>query len=308
MPLFILVSTPLRFLMKKAILLFLFATILQSCDLFSPVSDSSKAATFTSSPTAMPIEKGLVDEASGIADARSMAGNVWVHEDSDNPSMLYLFSHGGILQAKFSLPFPNRDFEDISIGVGPVEGKNYIYLADIGDNLAQYNESYIYRFEEPKSLTESVASFEKITFKYSDGKYDAEALLLDPATKDIYIITKQKEGSGRIYKLSYPQVTNAINIAAFQGTLPITYITSASMSSDGKEILVRNYTTIYYWLRKTDETIVSALTRTQDKLPPYTFEAQGEGICFDRNNAGYYTISERPSQALQTYLYYYAKK
>jgi len=34
-------------------------------------------------------------------------------------------------------------------GAGPQHGVSYIYVADIGDNLARHEFKFIYRFEEP---------------------------------------------------------------------------------------------------------------------------------------------------------------
>ena len=292
-------------MLKSIALVFVFV-VFQSCTFF-PIEDITSTASFVDTPTASLIEKGVVDEASGIADSRNLAGNVWVHNDGDNPSDLYLLSNKGAFVAKYAMPFRNRDWEDITIGAGPTTGVNYIYLADIGDNLAQYDECYIYRFQEPKSVSEQVTAYDKITFKYADGKYDAEAILLDPTTKDLYIVTK-RETSVRLYKLAYPQSTTAMNVATFLTTLPFTYITSGGVSSDGKEILLKTYSAVYYWKLKSSESIATALSRQYDASPKYTFEPQGEGICFDRNNGGFYTISERPSEQLQTSLYFYAKK
>ena len=127
--------------------------------------------------------------------------------------------------------------------------------------------------------------------------------MLDPATKDIYIVTK-REFNVRIYQLPYPQSTNEIQTAKFIQSIPLLAITSGGISSDGKEIVLRNYDAIYYWYRKEGESIAATLARNRDKLLPYVKEQQGEGFCFDKNNKGYFTNSElEPS-----YLHYFAKK
>lgn len=41
------------------------------------------------------------------------------------------------------------DFEDITIGAGPVDGQSYLYVADFGNNLYTRKEFQIYRFQEP---------------------------------------------------------------------------------------------------------------------------------------------------------------
>lgn len=296
---------------------FLILPFVSSCDWLKGTvnpKDSTQTTTviipeYDSNPVVATIPIYTVDEASGICDSRSMSGNVWVHEDGYNPNVLNLLSHQGQHIGKIQLPFPNRDWEDIAIGKGPQDGVNYIYLADIGDNLAVYNnEYYIYRFIEPKSMNDKVTQFDRITFAYPDGSRDAEAILLDPATKDIYIVTK-REFNVRLYHLPYPQSTTDIQTAKFIQNIEYQAITSGGISSDGKEIVLRNYFAMYYWYRKEGESIIQALARSRDKTLPFVKEVQEEGFCFDKDNKGIFSIGERPDGATgPSALYYYKKK
>ncbi len=45
-----------------------------------------------------------------------------------------------------------KDCEDVATGPGPIKGKNYIYLGDIGDNAEKRRYISVYRFEEPKKF------------------------------------------------------------------------------------------------------------------------------------------------------------
>ncbi len=298
--------------MQRILFSLIIIFVVSSCDWFKSTPTPTPTETipnFETTPKSSLLPSNIANEASGVADSRSMPGNVWVQEDGDNPNLLHQFSHSGEYKGNIQMPFPNRDWEDISIGVGPENGKNYIYIAEIGDNNAVYNNQYyIYRFLEPQSLSEQVTNFDRISFQYPDGSRDAECILLDPATKDIYIVTK-REFNVRIYQLPYPQSTTEIQTAKFVQAIPFLIITSGGISSDGKEIVLRNYDALYYWYRKDGASITTTLARNRDKLLPYTKEPQGEGFCFDRNNKGYFTNSERPDGTTEpTYLYYYAKK
>ena len=301
--------------MQKFIYFLLLNLSLSSCEWFKkplPTPTPTPEVVipdFEATPKIYTLPISIANEASGICDSKSMAGNVWVQEDGNNPNVLHQFSHMGEYKGNIQMPFPNRDWEDMTIGAGPETGKNYIYLADIGDNSAIYeNQYYIYRFIEPQSLNEKVANFDKITFQYPDGSRDAECILLDPATKDIYIVTK-REFNVRLYQLPYPQSVTEIQVAKFVQNIPLQIITSGGISSDGKEIVLRNYEAIYYWYRKENESIIATLARSRDKLLPYVNESQGEGFCFDKENKGYFTNSERPDgQTTPSFLYYYRKK
>lgn len=289
---------------KLSVGVLLLSFLLQSCDfLIKP-----QVSIFTTIPENFPIENGIVDEASGIVASRAMSNRVWIHEDGGNPPNLFLFSNQGEMIGKMTLPIENRDWEDIAIGPGPETGKNYIYLGEIGDNLAVYDEYAIYRFEEPTNLTTTPA-IEKIAFVYPDGKYNAETLLLDPLTKDLYIVTKhtQKLTNERVYRLPYPQSTSEQMTAEFVGTLPIFIATGGDISADGSEILIKNYGMIYYWKKKKNETLIQTLARNYDSTPSYTIEVQGEAIGFDAAATGFFTISERNGQAVKIPLYFYKK-
>ncbi|MFD2522327.1 PE-PGRS family protein [Emticicia soli] len=298
--------------MKKTLIYLSISLFLSSCDWFNkpdPNPQPDALPEYETTPTIATLPVNIANEASGVCDSRSMPGNVWVQEDGDNPNRIYLFSHQGQYKGAVQMPFPNRDWEDISIGPGPEDGKNYIYLADIGDNLAVYNNTYfIYRFVEPQSLGLNVSAYDRISFQYPDGSRDAECILLDPATKDIYIVSK-REFNVRLYRLPYPQSVTEMQTAQFIQNLPYQIITSGGISPDGKEIVIRNYEVLYYWYRKDGESIQQTLSRTRDKLLPYVRESQGEGFCFDKDGKGYFTNSETPDgQTTPSYLYYFAKK
>lgn len=298
--------------MKKTLIYLSISLFLSSCDWFNkpdPNPQPDALPEYETTPTIATLPVNIANEASGVCDSRSMPGNVWVQEDGDNPNRIYLFSYQGQYKGAVQMPFPNRDWEDLSIGPGPEDGKNYIYLADIGDNLAVYNNTYfIYRFVEPQSLGLNVSAYDRISFQYPDGSRDAECILLDPATKDIYIVSK-REFNVRLYRLPYPQSVTEIQTAQFIQNLPYQIITSGGISPDGKEIVIRNYEVLYYWYRKDGESIPQTLSRTRDKLLPYVRESQGEGFCFDKDGKGYFTNSETPDgQTTPSYLYYFAKK
>lgn len=282
-----------------------FFFLLTACQ---PNNPSLSDVQFASEPTAVTIAPGLIDEASGIVDSRSMPGFIWVEQDSGSPADITLVGHDGQVKGKMMLPAiaANRDWEDMGIGPGPEGGLTYLYLADIGDNNAQYPGYVIYRFPEPKSLTEPIKQVERINFNYPDGPRDAEAILVDPQTKDIWVVTK-REAKARLYRLPYPQNINVVTTAQFYGELPFSVVTGGSISSDGTEILLRTYTNVYYWKRQNNELLADVLQKREAKMLPYRLEPQGEAICFDRENKGYFTLSERYNAAAVS-LYYYARK
>lgn len=255
-----------------------------------------------------------INEVSGIAVSRQNSSYIWTHNDSGDLNYIFLIENDGAYLGTFRLSgAENRDWEDMAIGPGPISGKNYLYVGDIGDNSGRYPINYIYRFPEPDvNLADSsaqwvdVSNVDRIPFVYPDGiMTDAETLLVDPWTKDIYIITKQ-EYPVTVYKLPYPQSTTIPAVAVRYGTLPFTTATAGDISADGKEILVKTYEKVFLWTRVEGESIRDALMKQPIRVP-YTPEMQGEAIAFPENGSGYYTLSEASAEVIPV-VYYYKRK
>lgn len=262
---------------------------------------------FETVPLAKPVTPGPLDEASGIADSHANPGYLWVEQDSGNPRNILLLSHtGSFLKKIYIKPAFNRDWEDMALGNGPTAGTKYIYVADIGDNALAFSSYVIYRFAEPARTTDTVFSCDKISFVYPDGAHDAEAILLDDQTKDIYVITK-RDNPSRIYKITYPQSTTSVNTATAVGALTTTGITGAAISPDGKDILLRNYFSVLHWKRNAGQSIEQALATTPDTLTTQ-MEPQGEALCFKNDNSGFFSLSEKPFFASSVSLNFYKRK
>ncbi len=277
--------------------------IMASCKLKNPGVLEAQFA----DPTATPVQAGQIDEASGMVDSRSQPGNIWIQQDSGTPAELTLLGHDGRVKGKIAVPnFGNRDWEELANGPGPRDGVNYLYIGDIGDNNAQTPIVQILRLPEPANLQTPITQVERINFRYPDGPRDAEAMFVEPQTKDIYIITK-REPKVRMYRLKYPQNVNEVTVAEALGELPMTFVTGAAISPDGREIVVRTYTNIMYWKIPQGQSLADALQYGTSRQLPYRMEPQGEAICFDKDNRGYFTISER-ANAASVNLFYYARK
>lgn len=292
-------------LFPRLFLLFVLATFF-SCQKNTDI-EPTVVTGFEAIPSTQALAPGMVDEASGIADSKANPGYIWVEQDSGNPSDLALLSFTGLLHKRINVkPAVNRDWEDLVVANGPYSGKQYIYIADIGDNNLTASAYYIYRFPEPASSADTVYEVDKVSFSYPDGPHDAEAMLVDNTTKDIYIITKQ-DASSRIYKLAYPQNIAGNNTAVLAGTLPFNGVTSAAISPDEQELLVKTYTKLYHWRKTKMQTIEQALSASPSTIG-YQFEPQGEAICFKNDNKGFFTLSERPSVIQAVNLNYYKRK
>lgn len=266
----------------------------------SPDPGTLQSNGFVKLPEVISIKKGIIPEASGIADSKRNPGYLWVHQDSGNPPYIYLVKHDGtITDSVFIDGAANEDWEDMALA------GNQLFIGDIGDNNAAYSKYRFYYFTEPALGTHKVSSFKIINFKYPDGAHDAEAFLVDPGTKDIYIITKREEKS-KVYKLMYPQSTTSLNEAVFVTNLTFNGVVSASISPNAKEIIIKTYLNLYYYTKEASQPISMALEKQPSKLD-YQVELQGEAIGFRLDNKGFYTLSEKAFNATPA-LHYYKRK
>lgn len=269
------------------------------------------------------LENTRLSECSGIAASRKNPGYFWVTNDSDPQGpMLYLIDSLGKGKKEYLLGgATQRDWEDLAV-VGETDGSATVYVADIGDNFLDNPKYAIYWFKDLKITTNPytvLTDVNKLTFTLPDGFHDMETMLVDQKSKDIFLISK-RENNKRLYKIPASKVLPGTTIIAeyvqdLSFSVPFTndlkiqqayYLTGGSVSSDNTEILIRNYIGVYYWKRKTGESIPEALTRAA-KAVPYKLEPQGEGVTFSHDGSGYYTISESPDQS-PTRLYYFKKK
>ena len=237
-----------------------------------------------------------IQEASGLAASIANAEMLWTHNDSGNAAEVFLIDKDLNIKLTCVLKgVDNRDWEDIAVGPGPEEGVNYVYVAEIGDNFAQYAYKYIYRFKEPRLQDVDgsvfvVEDFELITFKLSDGRKDTETLMVHPKTKDLYVVSK-RESPVVVYRLTNPTTTSDTLVAEIVGKVKTSQIVGGDISPDGSEVLLKNYSNIFYWKVDGKETVEQAFVREPNFLP-YEEEPQGEAIAFARDGKGFYTISE----------------
>ncbi|MCD8539056.1 MAG: PE-PGRS family protein [Leadbetterella sp.] len=289
----------------------LLALSLQSCCWFRDCKDPMPGETlpeFESTPSVTPVNANHLDEVSGMAPSFNFPGHLWLMEDSGAEAGIDLLRTDGTHIRKVSFAGINRDWEDMAIGPGPEAGRNYIYIGETGDNNAVYGDYYIYRFEEPSEGQSSIDTYDTIHFRYPDHvSYDAETVIVDPLSRDIYVITKNQLNV-RVYRLPYPQSTTSLNEAEYMGAIQYFLIVSGDVSPDGNEILLKAYNALYYWKRKPGETLYQVLSRAHDLSAPYVIEPQGESVCWDTEARGYYTMSERASEPVTPPLYYYRKK
>lgn len=191
---------------------------------------------------------GALNEVSGLAASRRNPGIFWVHNDSGDTARFFAITAAGTLRGTYNLSgITATDWEDIACGPGP-DAKTYLYFADTGDNNRDRTDLRIVRVEEPAaSLSGAVATVTlsgAVTFpvSYQGGaRYDAETLLLDPLSRRLYLITRDRanEGFARLLEASIPGAFPQPVVFIQGGTLsspPGTLFKGGDVSASGQAI------------------------------------------------------------------------
>lgn len=261
--------------------------------------------------TVVKVSNAELSELSGLFISKD--NRFFVHNDSGDTSRFFAIDAKGKLMSTLYFKgdpsikhFGVTDCEDIAGGPGPVKNKSYIYLGDIGDNGGNRPYITVYRFSEPdKLLSKMQIEGEAVHLKYPNGPQDAETLMIDPILKDLIIISKRQDSVGIYSAPLFFKKGDTLTMKK-QGSLYlagkglIKYVVSGDISRDGRQIILKTYTNIYYWLRNGKEPISQTLRRMPTKLP-YTLEPQGEAVGFSPDGKAYYSISEGKNAVIYRY-------
>jgi hypothetical protein len=181
--------------------------------------------------------KDALPEVSGIVQSGQPFVLWMINDSGDEPVVYAVHLRGGQVFRHKLAGAVNVDWEDIAIAPSNAEADSLgsipteLYIADIGDNNAKRKSISVYRIAEPdvfSSTTIPDAGVEKFELVYPDGPRDAEAMLVDPLTREIVIVTK-RDAKARIYSCS--ELTTSPVQLTFRGELPFTLITAGDVAS-----------------------------------------------------------------------------
>lgn len=238
-----------------------------------------------------------VPETSGIVASRRHEGVFWVHNDSGNPTEIYAIDGSANVLATITLPMAvNQDWEDIAL-VPRAEG-DVLLVGDHGDNLARTSAGAmssrggtirIDRLIEPDpSAGDASVSSETLLFAYPDGPHDCEAMFGDPATGDLWLISKVDAGDADVYVARAPLASGSTILLEHVRSLSFLSVTAADLSSDGARLVIRNYGQI----RVFPVTTTLAASLDGEPFRPTRTGAPAEAIAFEAGSYDLVTIAE----------------
>jgi len=217
-----------------------------------------------------------IREMSGIVKSRRHPDTYWVHNDSGDSARIFAIrSDGSSVLPTFSrftrygdtaeagkqqwegfevLYAGNIDWEDIALDA------NYLYLADVGNNLNARRDLAIYAISEidPTASTRSavvqkwpVHYPEQQDFPPGNWHYDAESLFTSDG--QLYLITKHRragalgtfEAGANLYRLDTRHTDRSNALTLVDNTALITAATGADVSPDGRTLAVISYEDLF---------------------------------------------------------------
>ena len=283
----------------------------------SPVS-SNDADDLPASHFGLPVVIGTIKstditESSGIAASRCQSGILWTHNDSGDDAFIFAINLKGDNLGTWKIPNAhNIDWEDIA-AYKDKSGKCFLYIGEIGDNKAKRDEHAIYRVGEPivtpagsASTRQSPLAAENasvIRFSYPERNSDAETLMVDPKSGDIYVVTKHFSGPAGVFRLKpvfdRGDIVKAEKIAELSVPgIPNGFLTGGDISPDGRHVIICDYTQAYEYTLPKGSANLTDIWKQPPEIVNRGELKQGEAVCYNVDGTAIYLTSEGKNSPL----------
>lgn len=231
-----------------------------------------------------------VTESSGLGRSHRSPGIFWTHNDSGDLPRLFAFDAMGKHLGECRLRGAQAiDWEDMASFAR--EGRNWLLLADVGDNARRRKHCTLYVCEEPP-VEATEADCRAIHFQYEDGPQDCEAVGVDPELGVAVLISKVGTGSAKVYELPLRDTSEPMLIARQSATIAIPFITSMDIAGDCSQAIVMTYADAFVFARQANETWGQAFARSPSHVS-LPLRRQGEAICYGSTCSLLYLTSEK---------------
>jgi hypothetical protein len=246
-------------------------------------------------------------ESSGVAASRCQDDVLWTHNDSGDDAYIYAINTAGDVLGVWKVPnAANNDWEDIA-AYKDRGGKCYIYIGDIGDNKGKRPEHTVYKVKEPVVTPDTRNSSQKdpltadnaeiVHFLYPAASENAETLMVNPASGDIYIVTKREEGPAGVYTLRHPAfdggMTKLEKVADISvPAIPNGFVTGGDISPDGRRVAICDYTQGYEWTLPEGDDNFDDIWKQHPEIVDLGKRKHGESICYSVDGVALFATSE----------------
>jgi hypothetical protein len=306
---------------KKLVFVIVFCTIFCGCSrVFSTVKNSIessnvntpgdetlKSKDYGTAKVIGTIDSAEIAESSGIVASRCNENVLWTHNDSGDDALIFALNKSGKKLATYKVAnAKNYDWEDIATSK-ETDGKCFLYIGEIGNNKRTKSEMTVYKIIEPKVSGEITNSTKKspiateqaesIKFKYPDGNYDSESLMIHPKTQDIYVLTKSLVGASVVFKVGKKSIAEKVADVSVPA-VPSGFLTGAEISPDGTRIIICDYFNAYEIVLSKNAKDFNEIWKQKPLVIELSERKQGEAICYSADGKSIIATSEKKNSPI----------
>jgi hypothetical protein len=182
-----------------------------------------------------------IDESSSLVVSSTHPGLVYTANDSGDSATVYVLDdRTGELVGSTSI----EGVDPLDIEAMTLDGSGGLIVADIGDNNAERSHTTVYRIDEPDVGTHTVSA-EAVRVTYAKGPRNAEAVLYNPDSGRLYIVSKELSAA-HVYR-SAPSFFDRQH-AVMHAVAPAPAIaTDAALLPGGDVAVIRTYFSAYFY-------------------------------------------------------------
>lgn len=279
-------------------------------------------------PVARPSIAGIVTdpalgELSGLAPSRSARDRYWAINDGGNGNHLLLVDGRGRVLRKLAVDgVENTDWEDLASFRW--QGKNWLLIADTGDNAGERKSVVLWLLEEPAHTGKSASAgpATALRLRYPDEPHDVEAMTVDADEGAVYLLTKRTvppvlyrvplAAAGRAETVTAERVgaLDAIpqpspSDIARDGQLSRfrSQTTALELDCNQRGLLVLTYDAIYRYVRAPRQSWEAALPGQKPARSSLNLLPQAEAMALDRDCRNLFVGSEKAPVPLLRFRY-----
>ncbi len=232
------------------------------------------------------IQSGRLQETSGVVVSRAHRGVLWSHNDSGDGPYLYATDLSGSDRRRLRVAGATAvDWEDLAAGPCPTGAGACLYIADTGDNAHGRRWVSVYAVPEPAPPVAGgdtlTATARRLRLRYPGGPRDVEALYVAPASGALFLISKVRSGSARLYRVDRVRWTaDTVVTAVVVQELHIRRgraVTGAAIRADGRLVALRVPDEVLFFTPGWDGAL---LPRSGPPCRLDGLQAQGEAVAF----------------------------
>lgn len=253
------------------------------------------------------IKSGDIVESSGLAASPCQESVLWTHNDSGDDAYIFALDLNGENLGTWKIAnAENIDWEDIA-SYKDRTGKCSIYIGEIGNNKLQRHEHAVYRIAEPavSDATKSssrrnpltIGAVEVIRFVYPDFEQDAETLMVEPKSGDIYVVTKRVSGPAGVYRLKptfgATDIQRADKVTELSvPAVPNGFVTGGDISADGRRMVICDYAQAYEWSLPETATQFDEIWKLEPSRVDLGKRNTGESVCYSASGNSIFATTE----------------